>query len=111
MVEKNIYLPILYRGSLVIDPQCCSVTLHKEEVQMCKSLFRVLYLLAEHPGWVFTKEQIYEEIYGEESVIDIDNTIYCLIRDLRKKFEFSPIYAKCIQTVRGVGYKFVIPEE
>lgn len=111
MVEKNIYLPILYRGSLVIDPQCGSVTLNKEELQMCKSLFRVLYLLAEHPGWVFTKEQIYEEIYGEESVIDIDNTIYCLIRDLRKKFEFDSTYAKCIQTVRGVGYKFVVPEE
>ena len=46
MSEKSIYLPILHRGSLVIDPQCCSVTLHKEEVQMCKSLFRVLYLLA-----------------------------------------------------------------
>lgn len=111
MIEKNEESSVIHHGNLTIDPQRCTVTLYSEEIQMYKSLFRVLYLLAEHPGWVFSKEQIYEEIYGEESVIDIDNTIYCLIRDLRKKFEFSSIYAKCIQTVRGVGYKFVIPDE
>lgn len=61
----------------------------------------MLCLLVNYPGWVFTKEQIYEEVYG-------DNTIYCLVYSLRKKLEAN---SKYIQTVRGVGYKFVIPEE
>jgi len=51
---------------------------------------------------VFTKEQIYEEVYGDILPIYVDNTIYCLVYSLRKKLE---------ATVRGVEYKFVIPEE
>ena len=42
---------------------------------------------------------------------DIDNIIYCLIRNLRKKLETDPRHPEYIQTIRGVGYKFVIPEE
>lgn len=42
---------------------------------------------------------------------DIDNIIYCLIRNLRKKLETDPRHTEYIQTIRGVGYKFVIPEE
>ena len=103
MVEKNIYLPILYRGSLVIDPQCCSVTLNKEELQMCKSLFRVLYLLAEHPEWVFTKEQIYEAVLGLEG--DSDNsTISTHIKNIRAKL--SKLDIQPIATVWGIGYKW-----
>ena len=70
------------------------VTLYPKE-------FAMLCLLVNYPGWVFTKEHIYEEVYG-------DNTIYCLVYSLRKKLEAN---SKYIQTVRGVGYKFVIPEE
>lgn len=57
---------------------------------------------------MFTKEQIYEEVYGDILSIYVDNTIYCLVYSLRKKLEAN---SKYIQTVRGVGYKFVIPEE
>lgn len=57
---------------------------------------------------MFTKEQIYEEVYGDILPIYVDNTIYCLVYSLRKKLEAN---SKYIQTVRGVGYKFVIPEE
>lgn len=57
---------------------------------------------------MFTKEQIYEEVYGDILPIYVDNTIYCLVYSLRKKLEAN---SKYIQTVKGVEYKFVIPEE
>ena len=47
-------------------------------------------------------------VYGDILPIYVDNTIYCLVYSLRKKLEAN---SKYIQTVRGVGYKFVIPEE
>lgn len=73
--------------------------------------FLTLRFLTEHPGWVCTKEQIYNVVSGEDITEDIDNTIYCLMRSLRKKLEADPRHPEYIQTVRGVGYKFVIPEE
>ena len=54
------------------------------------------------------RSTIYEEVYGDILPIYVDNTIYCLVYSLRKKLEAN---SKYIQTVKGVGYKFVIPEE
>lgn len=73
--------------------------------------FLVLRFLTEHPGWVCTKEEIYDTVYGDKIVGDVDNIIYCLIRSLRKKLEVDSRRPEYIQTVRGAGYKFVIPGE
>ncbi len=70
---------------------------HREYLTLC--------LLASHPGWVFTKEQIYDAVYDAEKNVDIENVIYCLIGGIRKKLKNGYIW-----TVRGAGYKFVIPE-
>lgn len=75
-------------------------------VSMSHHEFFTLLYLAQHPGWVFTKEQIYDAVYGDEKIVDIDNAVYCLVRSIRKKLK-----NEYIQTVRGVGYKFMIPEE
>ncbi len=73
--------------------------------------FLALRLLTEHPGWICTKEQIYDAVYDGKFKEEIDNIIYCLIRSLRKKLETDSRYPEYIQTVRGAGYKFAIPEE
>lgn len=77
-----------------------------ERIPLSHQEFRVLCFLTEHPGWVCTKEQIYDAVYGEEKIVNIDNAVYCLVKGIRKKLK-----DEYIQTVRGVGYKFVIPEE
>lgn len=76
---------------------------HKEFLTLC--------LFVEYPGRVYTKEQIYESVYKNECVIDIENSIYCLIYSLRKKLEIDSKRPKYIQTVRNVGYKFITLEE
>lgn len=80
-------------------------------VPMSCQEFSLLSFLAGHPGWVFSKTQIYEAVYGDEVVESIDNSIYCLIRSLRKKIETDPSHPVYIQTVRGAGYRFTVPEE
>lgn len=82
-----------------------------KQVQMSHQEFCLLDYLAEHPGWVFSKEQIYGAVYHEEGEGIMDNAVYCLVHSLRKKIETDSKHPEYIQTVRGAGYKFTIPEE
>ena len=67
--------------------------------------FDLLYFLYSHKGQVFTKEQLYEKVWGYENVIDGKN-LTSFIRKLRKKIEPIPDNPKYVITVWGVGYKF-----
>lgn len=96
---------------LKICPREQMVYRNNKRVFMVYHEFFTLLYLAQHPGWVFSKEQIYNAVYEDDFLESIDNSIYCLIRSLRKKLETDPRHPKYIQTVRGVGYKFVVPEE
>lgn len=67
--------------------------------------FDLLYFLYSHKGQVFTKEQLYEKVWGYDDVIDGKN-LTSFIRKLRIKIEPNPSNPKYIITVWGVGYKF-----
>ncbi|MDV4617444.1 winged helix-turn-helix domain-containing protein [Enterococcus faecium] len=67
--------------------------------------FDVLYFLSSHKGQVFTKEQIYEKVWGYDNAPDASN-LSSFIRKLRLKIEPHPDKPRYIITVWGVGYKF-----
>ena len=72
--------------------------------------FHTLAYLASQPGRVFTKEQIYRAVWKEEPV-DVNSAVFCIIRNIRQKLR-KVTTKEYIQTVWGVGYKFVdIPGE
>ncbi len=54
--------PVIRQGNLIIDPQCCTVFLESEDVNLFPKEFDVLLLLAQYPGWVLSTEQIYEAV-------------------------------------------------
>jgi DNA-binding response OmpR family regulator len=90
---------------LVIDVKNRVVTQAENEVELTAKEFDLLYFLAAHKGQVFTKRQIYKNVWEEEYAFD-DNNIMSFISKLRKKIEpdiENPMY---IQTVWGVGYRF-----
>ena len=60
----------------------------------------------EHPNKVFTKIQIYRQVW-EQNVED-DNTVMVYMSHLRDKIEEDPKKPKYIQTIRGIGYKFQV---
>ena len=103
---KNVQTPVLRFHELEIHIKEQEVYQREERVPLSHQEFLVLCFLTEHPGWVCTKEQIYNAVYDDEKIVDIDNAVYCLVRSIRKKLK-----KEYIQTVRGVGYKFRIPEE
>ena len=71
------------------------------------SEFQILYLLAGHPGWVFTRYQIIDKIRGDNYPVT-DRSVDFQIVGLRKKLGGA---GKLIRTVRGVGYRFTPDEE
>lgn len=99
-----------YSG-LYIDPLCHQVSYHGIPLDLTqKCEFQTLAYLASQPGRVFTKEQIYEAVWKEEPV-DISSAVFCIISSIRKKLR-KYTAKEYIQTVWGVGYKFVdVPGE
>jgi two-component system phosphate regulon response regulator PhoB len=86
---------------IVIDPGRHEVTVAGEVVDLTLTEFLILHLLARHPGWVFSRYQIVNEIRGEETIVT-DRAVDVQIVGLRRKLGEA---GKCVETVRGVGYK------
>lgn len=92
--------------NLTIDVKKYTMMKAGEEVSLTAKEFELLKFFASHPEQVFTKTQIFRQVWGSEYVED-DNTVMVHIRKLRKKIEDDPSDPKLIQTVWGIGYKFV----
>jgi two-component system alkaline phosphatase synthesis response regulator PhoP len=94
---------ILQAHDLVIDPKKFKAMLAGQPLDLTASEFRILYYLASHRGWVFTRYQIMDAIRGEGYVVT-ERAIDVQIAGLRKKLGEHSGY---IETVRGVGYRFL----
>lgn len=82
------------------------VTLWKagKKIDITPAEYKILLLLMQSPGKVFTKRQIYEQISGA-SYLDDDNTLMVHISNLREKLEDQVRTPEYIRTIRGIGYK------
>ena len=96
---------IICCGTLSIDLRLRRVSRDGKEIALTPKEFDILCFLARNRGEVFTKEQIYQHIY-EEAESEVNNRIYGLIKNLRKKIEENPETPHYIETIRGVGYRF-----
>ncbi|WP_100371862.1 response regulator transcription factor [Bacillus sp. FJAT-45037] len=90
---------------LSIDEKEFKVMVRNEEVQMSAREFKLLYFLAKHRGQVFSKEHLFEKVWGYDHIGDF-NSLNVYIRKLREKIEVDPSKPKYIKTVWGIGYKF-----
>jgi len=87
---------------LVIDSNKYQVSIDGKPEKLTKSEFSILFFLASHRGWVFTRYQIVDAIRGEQHVVT-ERAVDVQIAGLRKKLGE---YAALVETVRGVGYRF-----
>ena len=90
---------------MVIDKINRTVTVQNLSVDLTGKEFDLLLFLASNKGRVFTKKQLYMQVWTEEYDFD-DNNLMAFISKLRKKIEPNPEQPFYIQTVRGVGYRF-----
>lgn len=87
-------------GSLVINQEEVSVIVGDKKVELAKKEFELLTLLASKPGKVFTREEIFNKVWGTDVIVGT-RTIDVHIRKLREK-----IGDHYIKTMKGIGYKF-----
>ena len=95
---------LVYDG-LVIDRDNRSITSVNGTFELPPKEFDLLLFCAKHQGKILTKQQIYEEVWGEPYFYD-DSNIMAIISRLRKKLEENPGNPKYLQTVKGIGYRF-----
>lgn len=94
---------------LVIDPERREVTLNNHLIPLTALEFDLLRFLASHPGRVWRRAELLQEVWdydyvGDQRVVDVH------IGQIRKKIEIDITQPILIQTVRGVGYKFEAPD-
>ncbi|MEL1134578.1 response regulator transcription factor [Desulfitobacterium sp. THU1] len=92
-------------GDLEINFESHEVFVRSNLVYLTPKEFDLLSFMAEHPAQVFTREQLFAHMWGDEYVNDT-STITVFIRKLREKIEIDPAKPQYIQTVWGIGYKF-----
>ena len=95
-------------GDLTVNPQTRAVTLRGEQVRLTAREFDLLWFLASHPGQVFTRDQLMDQVWDYTYAAD-QSTVTVHIRRLREKVEADPMKPRYIKTVWGVGYKFEGP--
>ncbi len=94
---------VLTHGALALDREAVSVTVDGKPVSLTAREFEILALLMTHPKKVFTREQLYEQVWGGEYMGD-DNTVNVHISNLRSKLNKAS-KGEYIKTVWGIGFK------
>jgi DNA-binding response OmpR family regulator len=86
---------------IVMDPNRYEVTVQGRKLDLTTTEFKLLRILAERRGWVFSRDEILSRLWGDEKAV-LDRTIDVHVTNLRKKLGKA---GRLIENVRGVGYK------
>ena len=100
--------PLIQTGNIVIDEAGYSVKLNGAQLDLTYTEFELLKYLAQHPGRVFSRQQLLSDVWGYD-YYGGTRTVDVHVRRLRAKL--GPEYESVIGTVRNVGYRFVTPAE
>jgi DNA-binding response OmpR family regulator len=104
--QGDVQSPAVIRaGGLEVDTARHTATLDGKPLQLTPSEFDLLSVLARHPGQTLTRQQLMDDLYGG-AASGVDRSIDSHIKNLRRKLE-SASGARFIDTVYGVGYRFV----
>jgi DNA-binding response OmpR family regulator len=100
---------VLAIGGLRLDTAARSVTLDGQPINLTVREFDLLQFLMHHPGQVFTREQLLDNVWGYTFASDM-GTVTVHIHRLREKIEADPANPVLLQTIWGVGYKLERPQ-
>lgn len=106
--DRNTKKKIHNFGRFQVDELSAEVIVEGMKLDCPAREFQLLVFFCQHPNRVFSKNQLYEQVWGETSFGD-DNTVMVHMRRLREKIEMDPGKPEYLVTVRGLGYKLVAP--
>lgn len=91
-------------GGIELDDKSKEVTLDGDKVGLTRTEYDILKLLMEHPGQVYSPNEIYEKVW-KDNPYGTENTVAVHIRHLREKVEYNPAEPRYLKVVWGRGYK------
>ena len=97
----------LYVADLVIDRTRASVRRGDRQLNLTPLEFRLLVFFAQHPGQVFSRGQLIEQVWGYGADLYDEKSVNVHIRRLREKIEHEPGDPRIVLTVTGTGYRLV----
>ncbi len=95
----------IINGGVILDKKRRTAVVEGEEVRLTATEYKILELLMEHPGQVFSAEQIYENVWQESASYTVENTVMVHIRHIREKIEIDTKKPRYVKVVWGIGYK------
>lgn len=95
---------VLHAHGITLHPEEGIARVDDVEIELTSTEFKILRLLMEQPGRIYTKQQIFERVW-EETYSGDDNTVMVHISNLRGKLEQTGQLASQIKTIKGLGYK------
>jgi len=96
---------IVYAADLTIDRTRATVTRDGRALNLTPTELRLLAFLAQHPGQVFSRGQLIENVWGSDAGFYDDKTVSVHVRRLREKIEVEPSDPRIVLTVPGLGYR------
>ncbi len=100
----------LQHGPLTLEPEKHKLTLNGNPVTLTPTEFKLLHALMSAPGRVFSRDDLLSRLYDHGDAV-IDRVVDVHIGHLRRKIEADPAHPRFIQTVHGVGYRFIELDE
>ncbi|ASA24733.1 response regulator transcription factor [Paenibacillus donghaensis] len=97
-------------GELVLDHEACMLYKRGQPIALSAIEYKLLKLFMGKPGRIYTKKQIFENVWSDPYLAD-DNTIMVQMSRLREKIEDTPREPAYVITVRGLGYRFAKKDE
>lgn len=106
VTDQNVY-PLIFGTELIINPIYRQVIIDGNQLVLTRKEFDLLLCLARHPGQIWSRTQLYSQVWSDDLGISGENTVRAHIGNLKKKL--ANLGKNYIQTSWGVGYKFVPP--
>ena len=99
--EENL----IVNGGLILDKGKRIILVEGEEVRLTATEYKILEFMMSHLGQVFSAEQIYENVWNDEAIYSVENTVMVHIRHIREKIEIDAKKPRYLKVVWGIGYK------
>lgn len=107
--QQEVCYTLAFGKNLVIDPQTRQVLLNGQSLQFTRKEFDLLFCLASNPRQVFSREQLYDQVWDDHAAYNVDEVVKAQIKLLRQKLSMTG--KDYIQNIWGVGYRFTEPDD
>ncbi len=107
IIAKKCY-PLTFGTELIISPLYRQVIIDGSPLELTRTEFDLLFCLAQHPGQVWSRNQLYHHVWTDTIGLEGEHTVKTHIGNLKRKL--AGLGKNYIQNSRGVGYKFIPPD-